>query len=67
MPDKLLLTFIFFDALFVGGGALILVVALFTKSSISGPQTSKNAATDLLLDECPLSGMKDRTLLNGCI
>ena len=59
MPDGTLWSLIGFEALFAGGGGLILAVALVTQASIKGSQTVSNVATDLLLDSCPLKGKED--------
>lgn len=56
MPDKLLLAYLAADALFLGGGAIILAVALTGKDRISSEPTLENVAERLLLSHCPQLG-----------
>ena len=58
MPSKTLLIFLGFEALFVGTGALLLVVALvFQPGGAGGSMLGGNdIATSLLLASSPLTG-----------
>jgi len=56
MANVVLFAFIFFEALFVVGGIIILVVALLTRAALDGEQSTKNVANNLLLSEGPLTG-----------
>lgn len=57
MPDKILWNFIVVDFLFLLTGGLILGSALLSEDAIVSTQTAGNAARDLLLAECPLTGV----------
>lgn len=54
--DRILLTYVAADLLFVVTGVLLLVFALDTKVEANEVPTLSNIARDLLLDTCPLSG-----------
>lgn len=56
MADKILLTYVILDILFVGSGALLLGFALTTKTGTSQAPTIASVATDLLLMGTPLNG-----------
>ncbi|EAS30338.3 tetraspanin [Coccidioides immitis RS] len=56
MRDKLLLTYLVADVLFLGGGALILTVALTARDKIRSAPTLDNVAERLLLAHCPQLG-----------
>jgi hypothetical protein len=56
MQDKILATYVLMDLLFVVCGGLLLIFALVTKSELTQTPTIQNVATDLLLNECPLTG-----------
>ncbi|KAH8800054.1 tetraspanin [Hyaloscypha sp. PMI_1271] len=55
MQDKILATYVLMDLLFVVCGGLLLIFALVTKSELTQTPTIQNVATDLLLNECPLT------------
>ena len=57
MRDKILLTYIITDLLFVASGGLLIIFALVTKSEITSTPTLDNVARDLLFNICPLNGM----------
>jgi hypothetical protein len=54
--DKVLWTFLVADGVFVLCGALLLTVALISKSNIQSEITMDNIAELLLLENCPLNG-----------
>jgi hypothetical protein len=54
--DKVLWTFLVADGVFVLCGALLLTVALISKSNIQSEITMDNIAELLLLEHCPLNG-----------
>ncbi|WEW56752.1 hypothetical protein PRK78_002203 [Emydomyces testavorans] len=56
MPDKLLITYLVADALFLGGGAAILAVALTSRERLLAAPTLDNVAERLLLAHCPQLG-----------
>jgi hypothetical protein len=56
MANAVLFAFMFFEALFVIGGILILVVALITRAALNSEQSSENVANNLLLSQGPLTG-----------
>jgi hypothetical protein len=56
MNDKILLTYMGIDVLFVITGGLLIIFALTTKNNLSQTLTADNVATDLLLAMCPLNG-----------
>jgi hypothetical protein len=58
MENAVLFAFMGFEALFVVGGILILVVAIITKGAINGKQTVETAANTLLLSQGPLTGIR---------
>ncbi|PGH08680.1 hypothetical protein AJ79_05962 [Helicocarpus griseus UAMH5409] len=55
MVNRILATFLAADGLFVLGGALILAVALISKSQIGAEATLDNVANILLLSHCPIT------------
>jgi len=55
MRDKILLTYVAVDALFVVTGGLLLIFALTTKARITDTPTLANVANDLILSTCPLN------------
>ncbi|EEP79662.1 predicted protein [Uncinocarpus reesii 1704] len=57
MPDKLLIAYIIADALFLGGGAAMLAVALTSRDKIQSAPTLDNVAERLLLSHCPQLGL----------
>jgi hypothetical protein len=56
MANKILLVFIAFDVVFLFCGALHLFIALYTKMNIKNNTNVQNIASNLLLDNCPLTG-----------
>ncbi|KAF7913229.1 hypothetical protein EAE99_010726 [Botrytis elliptica] len=63
MADKILLTYVILDILFVGSGALLLGFALNTKSGTSQAPTIASVATDLLLMGTPLNAAIGNAIL----
>lgn len=62
MANGVLFAFMGFEALFVVGGIIILVVALLTRAALNGKQNLDNVANNLLLSQGPLTGMsQDRS------
>ncbi|KAF7511302.1 hypothetical protein GJ744_004867 [Endocarpon pusillum] len=55
MANKVLFAFMGFEALFVTGGIIILVVALLTRAALNGKQNLDNVANNLLLSQGPLT------------
>ncbi|KAI9659684.1 MAG: phospholipid scramblase 1 [Trizodia sp. TS-e1964] len=55
MVDKLLLTYLLVDVLFLGSGALLAYVAISTQREINHGPTIDTVARDVLLDHAPLS------------
>lgn len=53
--DKLLATFTTLLLLFAGTGALHLLIPIYTRTTLSQPQTLSNVASTLLLDHTPLT------------
>jgi hypothetical protein len=58
MENAVLFAFMGFEALFVFGGILMLVIAIITKGAINGKQTAETAANTLLLSQGPLTGIR---------
>jgi hypothetical protein len=56
MMDKILLTFLVLDVLFVLSGGLILVASMVFRTGQTNMMSS-DPATDLLLAQTPLTGM----------
>ena len=56
MKDRIFLTYVLVDLLFVACGGVLLVFALVTKAEITQTPTLDNIAHDLLLNMCPLNG-----------
>ncbi|KAI1910008.1 hypothetical protein LOZ53_004545 [Ophidiomyces ophidiicola] len=56
MPDKLLITYLLVDALFLGGGVVMLTIALMGKAKIQSEPTIDNVAERLLFAHCPQLG-----------
>ena len=56
MRDKILLTYVLMDVLFLASGALLIVFALKTEAEVAKAPTIEHVARDLLLMECPLNG-----------
>ena len=56
MKDRIFLTYVLVDLLFVACGGVLLIFALVTKAEITQVPTLDNVAHDLLLDTCPLNG-----------
>lgn len=56
MLDKVLLTFLIADVLFVGTGGLLIGIVFATKSNQSHPRTTGDVASNLLLMRAPLDG-----------
>ncbi len=66
MQDKILLTYILADLLFLVSGALLIIFALTTKASNTSTPTVNSVANELLLDTCPLNGQsRFLTLINA--
>ncbi|ATZ53842.1 Bcpls1 [Botrytis cinerea B05.10] len=63
MADKILLTYVILDILFVGSGALLLGFALTTKTGTSQAPTIASVATDLLLMGTPLNAAIGNAIL----
>jgi hypothetical protein len=65
--DRILLTYVAADLLFVISGGLLIIFALTTKVEAREVPTLDNVARDLLLDTCPLNGetilLEERRLL----
>jgi len=57
MTNKILLTYIGADLLFLISGGLLIIFALTTEAQNSSNPTVKTVANDLLLQTCPLNGM----------
>lgn len=55
MVNSILATFLVSEGLFVLGGALILAVALISKSQLGVEATLDNVAHILLLSHCPIT------------
>jgi hypothetical protein len=54
--DKILLTYILMDLLFVIAGGLLIIFALITENEITVAPTISTVARNLLLMRCPLTG-----------
>lgn len=69
MGNEVLFAFMGFEALFVIGGILILVIAVITRATINGKQSVETVAHTLLLSQGPLTGNfgSDVHLLNVLI
>ncbi len=57
MKNAVLFSFMGFEALFVTGGIVILVIAVVTRAAINGKQTADTVANTLLLSQGPLTGI----------
>ncbi len=57
MANGVLFAFMGFEALFVIGGIIILVVALLARAALNSKQTLDNVAHNLLLSQGPLTGL----------
>lgn len=57
MLDKILITFIASDFLFLLTGALLIGFSLITRNDVTQATTLSNVTTNLLLDPLPLTGM----------
>jgi len=58
MVNKILVTFILADFLFLITGGLLIGFALVTQNEIASTPTKANVARNLILDVCPLKGRK---------
>ena len=58
--DRIFLTFVMVDILFVIAGGLLLIFALTTQDEITETPTLSNVARDLVLAQCPLNGWFSR-------
>lgn len=67
MPDKVLMTFLLVDALFLASGGLLLAVVFTTRARKDSPRTTDNVASDLLLMDTPLDGKPKAQLSFGMI
>ena len=56
MRDKIFLTYVITDVLFLASGALLIIFALKSKAEAARTPTVKHVARDLLLMQCPLNG-----------
>lgn len=56
MANGVLYAFLGFEALFVVGGILLLVVAIITRAALNGKYTIETVANTLLLSKGPLTG-----------
>ncbi len=56
MRDKVFLTYVLMDVLFLASGALLIAFALKTEAEVAKPPNIEHVARDLLLMECPLNG-----------
>jgi len=56
MVNKILVTFILADFLFLITGGLLIGFALVTHNEIASTPTKANVARNLILDVCPLKG-----------
>lgn len=54
--DRIFITFLGTEAVFLASGALLLIFALTTQAQEARPFTVENVARDLLLGECPIKG-----------
>ena len=54
--DKIFVTFLGVELLFLISGALVIIFALVTQAQEAKPFTVTNVARDLLLGECPIKG-----------
>jgi len=55
--NKLMLTFLAVEFLFLSSGGLLLGFCLVSEQQERGVKTVSNVAYDILLNECPLTGM----------
>lgn len=56
MPDKVVITFLIVDAIFVASGAFLLAIVFTTRAREDRPRNTDNVAADLLLMNTPLGG-----------
>jgi hypothetical protein len=56
MVNKILLVFIAFDIIFLLCAGLHLFIPLYTRMNIKNNTNVENIASNLLLDNCPLTG-----------
>jgi hypothetical protein len=56
MADKVLLTFIFSEFLFVLAGGLLIGYSLMMQNQMTQTPSLSNAAVNLLLDQAPFTG-----------
>jgi hypothetical protein len=56
MRDKVLLSLVIFDVLFLVAGGLMIAGALKAKNDYQQPSTLSTVASNLLLMRCPLTG-----------
>ena len=57
MPTKLMLAFVGMDLLFAGCGGLLLGFSLLSEQAMRATPTVDNVTKNLLLGQCPLTGM----------
>lgn len=55
--DRIFVTFLGTELVFLVSGALLLIFALTTQAQESKPFTVESVARDLLLGECPIKGL----------
>lgn len=67
MPDKVLISFLVAEALFVATGGLIIGIVLVTKEHGHHPRTTADVASTLLLLQTPLSGIWIRRNIPNCM
>lgn len=56
MVNKILVTFILADLLFLASGGLLIIFSLVTENQVGLTPTVDNIARNLILEECPLRG-----------
>jgi hypothetical protein len=67
MANKTLLVFIVFDLVFLLCAGLHLFIPLYTRMNIKNNTNVDNIASNLLLDNCPLTGMWAPKILGACM
>jgi hypothetical protein len=58
MMNKLMLTYLGVEFLFLISGGLLLGFSLVSEQQERGTKTVSNVAYDILLGQCPLTGMR---------
>lgn len=56
MANKILLSFLVVDALFLVSGALLLAFPLINNAAMNAPPDTETIARNLLLERCPMTG-----------